>query len=151
AERTAGERAATKVAEVVEGIRFQFVHPVLRPLVITGSVMNLANTAYFAVFVLWVVGQGSRVGLAPEQFPLLLAVLAVGAVIGSVVAERLVAGLPEVGLLMGCWFLNTALLLVAVLVPQWWAIAAAFLAVGLTNMVGNVISRSMRQRLVPAD
>ncbi len=150
AERPTGERASTKLAEVVEGIRFQFGHPVLRPLIITGSVMNLANTAYFAVFVLWVVGPTSQVGLAPEQFPLLLAVLAVGAVVGAVVAERLVAVVGEVPLLMICWFVNTALLLVPVLVPQWWAIGAAFLLVGLTNMVGNVINRSMRQRLVPA-
>ena len=40
-------------------------------------------------------------------------------------------------------------LLVPVLVPNGWVIGAAFAVVGFTNVVGNVITRSMRQRLIP--
>ena len=150
AEEAPDETASSKLQHVLEGLRFQFTHPVLRPLIITGSVMNFANTGYFAVFILWAVGPESRVGLEPQQFPVLLAVLAVGAVVGAVLAERFVKLLPEVPLLMTCWFGNTLLLLVPVLYPEAWAIAAAFFVVGLTNMTGNVVGRTMRQRLVPA-
>lgn len=150
AERAADESAAGKLHEVLEGMRFQFSHPVLRPLIIAGSIANFANTGYFAVFILWVVGPGSRVGLEPHEFPLLLAVLAGGAVSGAMLAERFLKVVPEVPLLMTCWACNALLLLVPVLVPQAWAIATAFFAVGLTNMTGNVVNRSMRQRLVPA-
>ncbi|TQM97676.1 hypothetical protein FB476_2599 [Ornithinimicrobium humiphilum] len=97
------------------------------------------------------VGPGSGVGLEPQQFPLLLAVLAVGAVTGAVVAEPLVRRIPEVPLLVGCWAVNSGLLLVPVLLPTAPAIGAAFLVVGLTNMVGNVVGRTLRQRLVPTD
>jgi MFS family permease len=142
--------ASTRLAHALEGIRFQLTHPVLRPLVITSSTLNFASTGYFAVFVLWVVGPGSRVGLEPHRFPLLLAVLAVGAVAGAAVAERLVRHVREVPLLIGCWAVNSALLLVPVLWPHPLAIAGAFLLVGLTNMVGNVVGRTLRQRLVPA-
>src|SRR5690606_38910985 len=129
---------STRLAHVLEGIRFQVTHPVLRPLVTTSSTLNFANTGYFAVFVLWMVGPGSRVGLEPYEFSLLLAVLAVGAVLGAVIAERLVRRLSEVPLLIGCWALNCTLLLVPVLWPDALAIAGAFFVIGLTNMVGNV-------------
>ena len=145
------EQTGGKVHELLEGFRFQVSHPVLRPLLLTGSALNFASTAYFAVFILWMVGPESRVGLTPEQYPLLLAVLAVGAVAGALVAERLTTVVREVPLLIGGWFVNSALLLVPVLVPEAWAIAAAFLVIGFTNMCGNVVGRTMRQRLVPAD
>ncbi len=146
----AGEPAGTRLAHVLEGLRFQLTHPVLRPLVIGASTLNFASTGYFAVFVLWTVGPESRVGLEPHEFPLLLAVLAVGAVTGAVLAERLLRRVREVRLLLVCWMLNSALLIVPVLLPDPLAIAAACFVVGLTNMVGNVVGRTVRQRLVPA-
>ncbi|GEK20290.1 MFS transporter [Cellulomonas xylanilytica] len=140
------KRSAT--VEVREGVRFLVRHPVLRPLLVAGSVMNMANTGYFAVFVLWMVGPGSRVGLEPAQYPLVVAGLAVGAVLGSLAAEPLGRRIPEVRLLLGCWTLNTLLLLVPVLVPTVPAIAVAVLLLGFLNTNGNVISQSMRQRMV---
>jgi predicted MFS family arabinose efflux permease len=138
------------MGEVLEGLRLQVRHPVLRPLLVGGSLLNFSSTAYFAVFVLWMVGPGSRGGLEPYQFPLLLAALALGAVTGSLLAERLAARCAEIPLLLGSWGLNSCLLLVPVIWPQAWAVAAAFFVVGLTNMVGNVVGRTLRQRLVPA-
>ncbi|WP_456785806.1 MFS transporter [Cellulomonas sp. P5_C5] len=140
------KRRAT--TEVREGVAFLVRHPVLRPLLVAGSVMNMANTGYFAVFVLWMVGPGSRVGLTPAQYPLVIAGLAVGAVLGSLAAEPLGRRIPEVRLLLGCWTLNTLLLLVPVLVPTVPAIAVAVFFLGFLNTNGNVISQSMRQRMV---
>lgn len=145
------EPAGSRLHELLEGFRFQLSHPVLRPLILTGSTLNFASTAYFAVFVLWMVGPESRVGLDPQQYPVLLAALAVGAVLGALAAEHLVRRVPEVPLLVGGWAVNSALLLVPVLAPRPWAIAAAFVLVGFTNMCGNVVGRTMRQRLVPTE
>ena len=111
--------------EVREGVRFLVHHPVLRPLLVCGSVMNMANTGYFAVFVLWMVGPQSRVGLTPAQYQLVIAFLAVGAVLGSVLAEPIGRHVTEVRLLLGCWSVNTVLLLVPVLAPSAPAIAAS--------------------------
>lgn len=147
---TSQEAASTRLQGVLEGIRFQLSHRVLRPLLINGSVLNFANTAYFAVFVLWVVGPESAVQLEPQQFPVLLAVLAVGAVVGSIVAERLVSVVPEVPLILTCGLVNSALLVVPVLWPNAWVIGTAFFAIGFTNMCGNVVRRSISQRLIPA-
>lgn len=139
----------TPLKDVGEGLRFLGGHPVLRPLLVSGSLMNMANTAYFAVFVLWVVGEESAVGLRAEAFPLLLAVLAVGAVAGSLSTELIQRRIAEVPLMLGCWGVNTVMLLLPVISPTAGAIAAAMFVLGFTNTIGNILSLTIRQRLVP--
>lgn len=145
------EPAAGRMHEVLEGIRFQMRHPVLRPLLLNGSILNFANTAYFAVFVLWMVGPESKVQLEPQQFPILLAVLAIGAVTGSMFAERMVTRIPEVPLILGIGLFNSILLAVPVFWPDVWTIGAAFFVIGFSNIVGNIVRRSISQRLIPGD
>lgn len=136
--------------EIMEGLRFLWRHPVLRPLLVSSGITNMANTAYFAVFVLWAVGPGSVVGLEPQHYPLLLALLAVGAVIGSLVVERLQRYVVEIRLMQVCWLVNAMTLLVPVVWPTPWAIGLAMGVLGFTNTMGNVVSQTVRQRLVPA-
>jgi MFS family permease len=141
---------ARVLTDVGHGLRALVAHPVVRPLTVSAGLTNLVNTAYFAVFVLWVVGPESRVGLEPWQYPLLLAAVTAGALVGSAVPVRWIRRLGEVRVAIGAWLVNAVLLLVPVLVPTWPAMAAAFVVIGLTNMVGNVIGMSIRQRVVPA-
>lgn len=146
-ERTEPKRAGR---EVVEGISFLAKHRVLGPLLLSGSLMNMASTGYFAVFVLWAVGPGSQLGMRAEHYTLLAATLAVGAVGGSFVAEALTRRVGEVRLMLGCWLANSMLLIVPVLVRSVGAVAVTLFLLGFTNTIGNVISMSMRQRIVPA-
>ncbi|MDM7854629.1 MFS transporter [Cellulomonas alba] len=144
------ERAVRRAAhEVRDGLAFLVRHPVLRPLVIAGSLMNMAFTAYFAVFVLWAVGPESRMGLPPSQYPLMLAALAVGAVLGSLVVERIVTALPELRVLVTACVSTAAVLVVPILVPNAWAVAGTLFLAGFCTTIGNVVSASMRQRMVP--
>ncbi|SED55833.1 MFS transporter [Ruania alba] len=135
--------------EVRDGLTFLATHPVLRPILIGGAALNFANTGYFAVFVLWAVGPDSAIGLDPAQFGLISTAIAAGAVAGSVAAEALLRRFSEARLIGVNWLVNSTLLLFPVLLPNPWAVAASFVLIGATNTVGNVVSRSMRQRLVP--
>jgi MFS family permease len=144
-----GTRTVSMGTQIHEGLRYLLGHPVLRPLVITGAASNLANTAYFAVFVLWLVGPTSAVGLSEQMYAILITTVAIGALLGSFLTERLLERVTETRLLAIVWIVNSALLAVPVLVPNAWVIGAAFVVVGFTNMVGNVITRAMRQRLIP--
>ena len=141
---------STGWAQVSDGVRVLAGHPVLRPIVLAGAVMNMATTAYFALFVLWAVGSGSALGLTSATYPLLTAVLAVGAVGGSVVAGQVARRCGEVVAMIGSWALCGALLVVPVLLPHVAVTAAAILVLGAASTVGNVLSMSLRQRLVPA-
>lgn len=137
-------------SEMREGVAVLVRHPVLRPLLISGGLINMANTAYFGVFVLWVVGEGSRVGLSAEAYPLLVTALPVGAVLGSLLSERLLRRIAEVPLMFGCWAANSTMLVVPLLWPTPLGIGVALFVLGLTNTIGNVISQTIRQRLVPS-
>lgn len=148
AERSAPTRAG---ADVREGVRYVVHHPVLRPFVLAGGVMNMANTGYMAVFLLWAVGPGSRVGIRAEHYALLATLFALGAVGGSLLTERLVRRLPELGVMYVCWGVIAPMLLVPVLVPRVAAIGAVMVLLGATNTIGNTISMSLRQRVVPRE
>jgi MFS family permease len=141
--------AESALGQVREGLVFLVRHPVMRPLVITGSVLNLASTAYFAVFVLWAVGPGSAMRLTESQYPLVMLGFALGAVAGSFLAEPVQRRLGVMPTILGTLVASVLLLLVPVFWPNGWAVALAVTLVGITNTIGNVVSQSLRQRLVP--
>ncbi len=138
------------VSDVREGLSYLAHHPVLRPLVVSSAVMNMANAAYFGLFVLWVVGPGSRMGLDAAQYPLITAVLAVGAVLGSLVTAALVAALPELVVMLGSWAIGPVLMLVPILVPTVPALIGVLFLLGLFSTIGNTVSMTLRQRIVPS-
>lgn len=145
-----GSTAARAWADVREGLRFVTRQPLLRCVVLAGAVLNMASAAYFSVFVLWVVGPGSRVGMTERTYPLLMLGIAAGAVLGSVVAGPLVRRVGEIRLMVSCWALGFALLAVPVLLPHVAPLVAAVVLIGGFTTVGNVVSETVRQRLVPA-
>ena len=134
-----------------EGLAFLVRHRVLRPLVITGSVLNLAASGYFAVFVLWVVGPESAVGLTETQYPLVMLGLAVGAVAGSLVAAAFDKRFGTVRTMIGAFIASVLLMVAPVVWPTPVSLVLSCTLVGVTNTVGNVLSQSLRQRLVPGD
>ena len=138
-------------AQVREGLAFLVRHRVLRPLVITGSVLNLAASGYFAVFVLWVVGPESAVGLTETQYPLVMLGLAVGAVAGSLVAAAFDKRFGTGRTMIGAFIASVLLMVAPVVWPTPVSLVLSCTLVGVTNTVGNVLSQSLRQRLVPGD
>ena len=77
-------------ADIVEAQRYLWRHRFLRTLAVSAGLLNFASAAYFGVLVLWVVGDGSRIGLDPAGYGLVMTALAVGAVAGSLVSDRVV-------------------------------------------------------------
>jgi len=148
------ERATRGIAgawhDVREGLGTLVRHPVLRPMTIAASVANMANTAYSALLVLWAVGEGSAMGLTAAQFTWFGVAMALGAIAGSVLVEQLVTRLGELPVVLGGWFLGAVTMGVPVLFPAGWVLYPVALALGLTMTASNVVSQSLRQRLVPA-
>ena len=120
----------------------------MRPLTIVSSVLNMASTAYFAVFVLWAVGPDSAADLTEAQYPLIMIGFAGGAVLGSVLVDRVQQRFGEIPTMLFTLTVTVLLMLVPVLAPNGWVFAATLFLIGLLNTIGNVISMSLRQRLV---
>ncbi|WP_157244872.1 MFS transporter [Nonomuraea typhae] len=144
---SAGGRSMT--ADIREGLRYLWGHRFLRRLAISSGMLNLASAAFFAVFVLWAVGPGSRIGLTPEAYGLVMTAFAAGAVAASLVSDRVVRWAGEGPALVGSWLVNSLLLAVPVLAPHPAALFPVAVAWGATNAWSNVIVISLRQRIIP--
>lgn len=144
------EPSTTRVrTDIAQGLRYLARHRVLRALAVQSGTANFANAAYFAVFVLWAVGPTSAIGLTESGYGLLVALLAVGAVVGSVVTDRLSRLIGNTRLLITAAAVNALLLLVPVVAPTVPAVSVAVVLLGFTNAMINVLIVSLRQRLVP--
>ncbi|QGQ20551.1 MFS transporter [Cellulomonas sp. JZ18] len=145
-------RAAARTtmrADVAEGLRFLWRRPVLRTLALMVGVSNLAEFAMMSVFVLWAVGPDSVLGLSEPGYGALATAAAVGAVLGSLGAERVAARLGRTLSLALCVVVAAASHAVPVLTTQVLVVAAVWAAAGAGIAVWNVVTVSLRQRLTP--
>lgn len=143
-----GPRAA--LTEIRAGLSFLVHHPALRPLTVAGALFNMASTGFGALVVLWAVGAGSAIGLSASQFVWVGVAQAAGAVIGSTLIEAALARVPELRYMLGAWWVAALALAVPVLVPHPAALYPAMVVIGAGATSANVVSQTVRQRLVPA-
>ncbi|WP_431908685.1 MFS transporter [Nonomuraea jabiensis] len=147
--RTRGRRPLRR--DIGEALRYLWSHRVLRSLAITAGLLNLANAAYFAVFVLWAVGDGSRIGLEPGEYGLMTTAFAVGALPGSLLSGWAAGRFGEFRALVWCWLATSLLLIVPVVAPSPWTLYPTAVLWGVVGAAGNVLVISARQRLIPAE
>lgn len=147
--RAAGAAPGTLRADVGEGLRFLWRRPVLRTLAVMVGVSNLAESAMLSVFVLWAVGPDSVLRLSEPGYGALATSVAVGAVVGSLAAERVAALLGRTLSLALCVLVAAASHAVPVLTAQVLVVAAVWAVAGAGLAVWNVVTVSLRQRLTP--
>ena len=135
-------------ADIAEGLRYLWRHRVLRTLALMVGIMNMAGTATQAVFVLYAVRPGPM-GLSEPEFGILMTTFAAGSVVGSILAARLERRFGRVPLLFFCVLTTSVATAVPAFTTSAIAIGAAFVVAGVFVVVWNVITVSLRQRIVP--
>ena len=133
--------------DIVEGIRYLAGHRVLRTMALCTGLSNLASTAGMAVFPLYAVDPGPM-GLSKAGFGVLMTAGAIGAVLGSLVADRIEAALGRTGSLVASMLLGPVVLVAPALTDSPWWVGVAGVLTG-TSVVWNVITVSLRQRIAP--
>jgi MFS family permease len=144
-ERT-GDALAGLWADVREGAGYLARHAVLRRLAVVSGASNLGNTAFGAVFILLVIGP---LDLAPETYGWFLAALALGGVVGSLVAGRVLRSLGHATTIKLASLAGAGAYLGATLTSSPIVMAGCVAALGVISMFWNVGSRVLRQTLVP--
>lgn len=147
--RTEHDGSTTIRADIAEGMRFLIRHRVLRAMAVLTGLGNLGVSAMFAVFVLYAVGPSSAMGLSEPAFGVLLASLAVGALLGTFVAEPAERWWGRQMSLIAMLVAGGVMLATPAFTSSAWVIAAAFLVGGITVVMGNVVMVSLRQRVTP--
>jgi MFS family permease len=140
---------ATLGADIREGLGELFARPVLVRLAAMAAVVNIAAGAFNGVFVLFVVGPGSPMGLSEIGYGLLAALLATGSVLASAVVGTLDARLGPSRLMIVALLMIAAALTVPVLSASVTLVAAMLLVLGFGITLLNVVVVSSRQRIIP--
>jgi MFS family permease len=133
-------------AEVAEGVRWLRRHRVLKTLALLLGLMNLCMNMGFAVFVLFA---EQVLGLDDRGYGLLLGVMAVGSVLGGLFGARIARRLGPSSALIVSIAVTGATELGVGLVSSAWVVAALMWLSGLFSVVWNVITVSLRQRIIP--
>ncbi|MEO3814277.1 MFS transporter [Sphaerisporangium sp. B11E5] len=136
-------------SDIAEGLRYLRGHRILRSVALSAGILNLANAAYWAVFVLYAVGPHTPLALTPTAYGLLMTAIATGILLGSLTAHHVITPLGDKHTLLLTWLVNSLLLLVPVLTPHPAATYTAAVLIGITNAISNVIVLSLRHRLIP--
>lgn len=134
--------------DVVEGIAFMWRSHLVRDLAVAAAVCNLASTAFFSVLVLHAVAPGPM-GLDESAYGLLIAAVALGAIGGAVLAERLERLLGLAVIFRAGVALGAAVFALPIATSQAWALGGAFVVLGAVGMCLNVALACLRQLLIP--
>ena len=143
------DQRTTMRADIVEGLRFLWRHRLLRTLALMVGVSNFASNAVLSVLVLYAVGPRSAMGMTEPAYGVLLTTIAVGSLVGSLVADRVERWLGRARSLTLTILGSTLLVGTPAVTAQPLLIGAAFLVGGITIVIWNVITVSLRQRITP--
>ena len=135
--------------DIKEGLKFLWNQKILRTLALMTGILNFASSAAFAVLVLFAVGPGSEMGLSDVGFGLLLTTSAVGAFVGSFIAEAVESKLGRSKSLalpiLGCALFVGG----PALTSNPFVLGAILFVGGMLVVLWNVITVTLRQRIAP--
>ncbi|RKN37378.1 MFS transporter [Streptomyces hoynatensis] len=129
-------------AEIREGVRWLWRHPLVRPLAVSLAVMNLVGAATESIYVLYA---QEVLGLGPVGFAVLTSVTGIGGLLGGLLAARIGTS-RSLFLLLA---LEVAANATTALASNAFVIGLGSVAMGFGIVVWNVTTVSLRQSLVP--
>jgi MFS family permease len=147
--RPAAAAASTTMRqEIADGFRYLIHHRLLRALAVVVGISNLSSNLAFAVFPLYAVEPGPM-GLTSAGFGLVMAALAIGSVAGTFLAEPLTRRLGQRRTLLVAIAASAAMYVFPALTANVIVIVAGFVAASSLTVSWNIITVSLRQRIVP--
>jgi MFS family permease len=140
------ERATTLRDDVRNGLSWLWSHRLLRGLAIALGLSNFGFQMSQAVFVLFA---KERLHISDGQFGLLLSAMGLGAIVGGLVGDRLVAAVGRLVALYGSVVVWIITLTAVGAVPVAWFVTVMAAIESLAATVWNVVTVSLRQQIVP--
>ena len=130
------------------GLRFLWDDELLRTLAMMFTVTNLGLMFGQGVFVMYAVDE---LGLSGGEFGVLLAVTAMGAATGGLVGHRVMSALGVRAAVVVPYLAFGAGNVVIGLATSAWVVAATGFVLGASVTIWNVVTVTVRQRVIPAD
>jgi MFS family permease len=145
AERTA---PTTLRADVRDGLRWLWRHPVLRDLTIYSGLIAALMSMATSITVLYAL---HTLNLTPSLYGILFVAMGIGGLAGSFAAGPLVSLLGRPRTITLAAALGPVMFVVIGAVANRWAAGLGFFGLSLGVTMWNVLSMSLRQAMIPAE
>lgn len=134
--------------ELREGFGWLWRHPLLKTLALMLGAANMCHMFAQAVFAKYV---RDELGLGPTGFGYLLAAISIGAIGGGLIGSRVSKLLGPATAIVLAYTLFAVLEIIPAAIPEVWAVVLAGVLMSIVGTIWNVITVSLRQRLIPAE
>lgn len=135
-------------ADLKEGLAWLWKHDLLRTLAIMLGIANMCGMFAQAVFVKFA---RDELGLGARGFGILLAAISVGSILGGLIGERVCKKLGATAAIILSYIVFAVSDVVPGVIPKIWSVALSGIIMAIAGTTWNVITVSMRQRLIPAE
>ena len=134
--------------ELKEGLVYLWQHKLLRSLCLLLTIVNAVGAGIVAILVLYVL---EVLHLPQAGFGWLVAIYAIGGVLGAFIAPRLSRRLSTSTSLIGAMVVSGVAVVCFGVLSDLAPVAVAAVALGFGSTWWNVVSITLRQRVVPAE
>lgn len=136
------------VASLREGLVWLWRHRLLRLLALMLGAANMCHMFGQAIFAKFV---RDELGLGPRGFGILLATMSVGSIIGGTLGGRVAKRLGPATSIVLAYAFFAGLEIIPAAYPRVWSVIIAGFLMSVVGTLWNVITVSLRQRLIPAE
>jgi len=141
-------RSENFVASLREGLVWLWRHRLLRLLALMLGAANMCHMFGQAIFAKYV---RDELGLGPRGFGILLATMSVGSIIGGTLGGRVAKRLGPATSIVLAYAFFAGLEIIPAAYPRVWSVVIAGFLMSVVGTLWNVITVSLRQRLIPAE
>lgn len=135
-------------ADLTTGLRWLWSHKLLRLLALMLGAANMCHMFAQSVYAKFV---RDELGLGPRGFGFLLASGAIGSIVGGLLGSRVASRLGSARAIVVAYAMFATLEFVPWLLPRVWSVVLAGVAMAIFGTVWNVLTVSLRQRLIPPE
>lgn len=134
--------------ELKQGIRWLISHPLIRTLAIMLGVVNMTSMFGGSILVKY---SADILGVTGRGYGLMLSVFAVGSIIGGLIGSRIANMIGTGYAIIFTFVIFSSYGLVFVFFPYIWAIALAMIVSSIASTTWNIVTVSLRQRIIPIE
>ena len=135
-------------ADLTEGLQWLWANKLIRTLAIMLGITNMTVMFGDAIFVKYA---AVELGVTGRAYGFLLALTAIGSILGGLLGEKIAKRLGVAQSIVYSYFVFGAVGIIYFFVPNIWAVAIAASFKGVASTTWNVVTVSLRQRIIPTE
>ena len=135
-------------ADLTEGLQWLWANKLIRTLAIMLGITNMTTMFGDAIFVKYA---AVELGVTGRAYGFLLALTAVGSILGGLLGDKIAKRLGIAQSIVYSYFVFGFVGIIYFFMPFVWAVAIAASFMGLAGTTWNVVTVSLRQRVIPTE